>query len=95
MAQVKGYDIAGKTGTAQKIDPSIRKYSDSKYVASFVGYLPADDPEVTILVIIDEPKEIHWGGSVCAPVFANVARDIMRYLNIPAKTTLLASNKKI
>lgn len=95
MAQVKGYDIAGKTGTAQKIDPSIRKYSASKYVASFVGYLPADDPEVTILVIIDEPKEIYWGGSVCAPVFANVARDIMRYLNIPAKATLLASTKKI
>lgn len=95
MAQVKGYDVAGKTGTAQKIDPSIRKYSDSKYVASFIGYLPADDPEVTILVILDEPKEIYWGGSVCAPVFANVARDIMRYLNIPAKTTLLASNKKI
>ncbi|MDD5258701.1 MAG: penicillin-binding transpeptidase domain-containing protein [bacterium] len=95
MAQVKGYDVAGKTGTAQKIDPSIKKYSDTKYVASFVGYLPADDPEVTILVIIDEPKEIYWGGSVCAPVFANVARDIMRYLNIPAKTTLLASNKKI
>ncbi len=95
MAQVKGYDVAGKTGTAQKIDPSIRKYSDTKYVASFVGYLPADDPEVTILVILDEPKEIYWGGSVCAPVFANVARDIMRYLNIPAKVTLLASNKKI
>ncbi len=95
MAKVKGYDIAGKTGTAQKIDPSIRKYSSSKYVASFVGYLPADNPEVSILVIIDEPKEIHWGGSVCAPVFANVARDVMRYLNIPAKATLLASNKKI
>lgn len=95
MAKVKGYDIAGKTGTAQKIDPNIKKYSSSKYVASFVGYLPADNPEVSILVIMDEPKEIHWGGSVCAPVFANVARDIMRYLNIPAKTTLLASNKKI
>ncbi|MBI5555682.1 MAG: penicillin-binding protein 2 [Elusimicrobia bacterium] len=95
MAQVKGYDIAGKTGTAQKIDPNIRKYSDSKYVASFVGYLPADNPAVSILVIIDEPKNIHWGGSVCAPVFANVARDIMRYLNVPAKATLLASNKKI
>ena len=95
MAQVKGYDIAGKTGTAQKIDPDLHKYSPTKYVASFVGYLPADNPEVTILVIIDEPKEIHWGGSVCAPVFGQVAKDIMRYLNIPAKVPLLALNKKI
>jgi cell division protein FtsI (penicillin-binding protein 3) len=95
MAQVKGYDIAGKTGTAQKIDPELHKYSPTKYVASFVGYLPADNPEVTILVIIDEPKEIHWGGSVCAPVFGQVAKDIMRYLNIPVKTPLLAFNKKI
>lgn len=95
MAQVRGYDICGKTGTAQKIDPLIRKYSPSKYVASFVGYLPADDPEVTILVIFDEPKEVYYGGSVCAPVFANVAKDIMRYLNVPAKdSSLLALNKK-
>jgi len=93
MAQVKGYDIAGKTGTAQKIDPATKTYSPTKYVASFVGYLPADNPEVTILVIIDEPQGVYWGGSVCAPLFAQVAKDIMRYLNVPAKTQQFASNK--
>lgn len=90
MAQVKGYKVAGKTGTAQKIDPATRKYSSSKYVASFVGYLPADDPEITVLVIVDEPKGLYWGGSICAPVFGRVAAEVMRYLNIPGEEPLIA-----
>lgn len=90
MAQVKGYKVAGKTGTAQKIDPLTKKYSSSHYVASFVGYIPADDPEITILVIVDEPKGVYWGGSICAPVFSRVAGEVMRYLNIPAEEPLLA-----
>ena len=82
-ARIMGYKVAGKTGTAQKFDPATGKYSDTNYIASFIGYLPAEQPKVTILVILDEPQGFYWGGSVAAPVFARVGLRIMRYLGIP------------
>ncbi|MFH1784274.1 MAG: penicillin-binding transpeptidase domain-containing protein [bacterium] len=88
-AAVEGYAVAGKTGTAQKYDPEIGTYSPDKHVSSFVGYLPADNPRVTILVIVDEPQEIHWGSAVCAPAFASIAKEIMRYLNISPELDLV------
>lgn len=73
--QVPGYEVAGKTGTAQKIRPDGKGYFAGHSVASFIGYLPADDPELLALVVIDDPKtEGGWGNTVCGPVFNNVAK---------------------
>jgi cell division protein FtsI (penicillin-binding protein 3) len=84
-AAVEGYSVAGKTGTAQKFDSTLGRYSPQKSIASFVGYLPADRPRVTILVSLDEPQgEMAWGGVAAAPVFSAVATPIMRYLRVPA-----------
>ncbi len=82
-AEIAGYKVAGKTGTAQKFDSASGEYSKTGYVASFVGYLPADRPKVTILVLLDEPQGFYWGGSVAAPVFARVGLKIMHHLGIP------------
>ena len=82
-AAVKGYEVAGKTGTAQKYDPKTGGYSKTAFVSSFVGFVPADAAKVAILVMIDEPKGTHWGGSVAAPVFSSIARETLRYLNVP------------
>ncbi len=84
-ASVLGYRVAGKTGTAQKIDPETRSYSATRFVASFVGYVPADDPRLTILVVIDEPRTESWGGAVAAPVFRRVAERVLRYLGVPVQ----------
>lgn len=82
LAMIEGYDIAGKTGTAQKVDPVEKGYSSSKYISSFIGYLPADDPQLVVLAIVDEPKGTHWGSKVAAPVFARVVKRIVPYLYI-------------
>lgn len=73
-AQVEGYRIAGKTGTAQKAIAGRRGYSDTAYVASFAGYFPAEKPKLSIVVILDEPSSSIYGGVVAAPLFAEVAR---------------------
>ena len=80
-AQVPGYTIAGKTGTAAKPDPT-GGYSTSRYVASFVGYVPASKPRLVILVTVDEPSTI-WGGVVAAPAFAEIAQFALQYLEVP------------
>lgn len=72
-AAVPGFEVAGKTGTAQKIDPVTKAYSHELYIASFVGLVPADRPEVAILVLVDEPKGSIYGGTVAAPAFAEIA----------------------
>ena len=72
-AAVPGYRVAGKTGTAQKIDPHTGAYSSSLLIGSFVGYVPAEDPRLAIVVVIDEPKIDAWGGVVAAPVFRKIA----------------------
>ena len=80
-AAVEGYQVAGKTGTAAKPDPR-GGYSTSRYVASFVGAVPASDPRLVILVTVDEPSTI-WGGTVAAPAFQQIARFALQYLEIP------------
>jgi cell division protein FtsI (penicillin-binding protein 3) len=82
-AQVPGYTAGGKTGTAQKIDPATRRYSKSRYVAWFAGFVPADTPALAIVVMVDEPKgpKFH-GGDVAAPVFSRVAEPALRYLGV-------------
>ena len=79
-----GYSIGGKTGTAQKYDRKTGGYSTTAYVSSFVGFVPADAAKIAILVMVDEPKGVHWGGSVAAPVFKNIGRETLRYLNVPS-----------
>jgi cell division protein FtsI/penicillin-binding protein 2 len=80
-AAVEGYDIAGKTGTAEK--PEDGEYSKDKVVASFVGFAPAQNPQLLVAVIVDEPKVIHSGGEVAAPAFEKIASFALPYLGIP------------
>jgi cell division protein FtsI (penicillin-binding protein 3) len=81
-AQVEGYTAAGKTGTAQKIDPKTKTYSSTKYIGSFVGFAPVDNPAVVIIVVIDEPAGAYHGGDVAAPVFREIAQQILPDLNV-------------
>ena len=81
-AQVSGYHVAGKTGTAAKAEPS-GGYSKSRYLASFVGFAPATDPRIVVLVTVDEPKRTIWGGTVAAPAFAEIAGFALQYLEVP------------
>ncbi|HEX5708393.1 MAG TPA: penicillin-binding protein 2, partial [Pyrinomonadaceae bacterium] len=81
-AQLEGYTAAGKTGTAQKIDPKTRAYSKTKHVASFVGFAPVENPSVVIVVVIDEPVGAYHGGDVAAPVFRDIAENVLPYLNV-------------
>ena len=81
-AQLDGYSAAGKTGTAQKIDPKTRAYSATKHVASFVGFAPVSNPQVAIIVVIDEPAGAYHGGDVAAPVFREVAELILPALGV-------------
>jgi len=79
LAKVSGFSAAGKTGTAQKIEPN-GAYSHSKFVASFIGFAPAEDPILAIVVTVDEPRPYYFGGVVAAPVFQKVAGDAIRYI---------------
>jgi cell division protein FtsI (penicillin-binding protein 3) len=81
-AQVEGYSAAGKTGTAQKIDPQTRGYSATKYIGSFVGFAPVNNPAVVIIVVIDEPQGAYHGGDVAAPVFREIAEQILPELSV-------------
>ena len=80
-AQVPGYRVAGKTGTAAKPEPT-GGYSDTRYVASFVGYAPASRPRAVVLVTVDEPRGAIWGGVVAGPVFAEIAQFVLQYLEV-------------
>lgn len=83
-AQLNGYSAAGKTGTAEKIDPRTHTYSKTKYVASFVGFAPVNDPAVTIAVVMDSPAyKYHYGTDASAPVFHELAQEILEYLGVP------------
>ncbi len=82
LAAIPGYRVAGKTGTAQKVDPVTGGYSVDKTVSSFVGFVPADDPRLVILVLLDEPKGKTYGGLIAAPVFSRVASQSLRYLKV-------------
>ena len=81
-AAIEGYTVCGKTGTAQKIDES-GTYAKERYLSSFLGFVPAEHPKLTILVIVDEPKIQTYGGIVAAPAFRQIALETLTYLNIP------------
>jgi cell division protein FtsI (penicillin-binding protein 3) len=82
QAAIPGYTVAGKTGTAAKIDPD-GTYSTSRYVASFVGLVPASKPELVVMVMVDEPRGGFYGGTVAAPAFREIARFNLQYREIP------------
>jgi len=90
MASVEGFEVAGKTGTAQKADLAHGGYAASKRVGSFVGFVPADAPKLVALVLVDEPEVNVYGGVVAAPVFRNIARGALRHLVVaPQKPDLV------
>ena len=89
-ARVAGYTVAGKTGTAAKPDPT-GGYSDTRYVASFVGFAPTRSPRIAILVAVDEPKGDIYGGTVAAPAFAKIAEFALQYLEVPPDAPLAAT----
>jgi cell division protein FtsI (penicillin-binding protein 3) len=82
-AKLNGYTAAGKSGTAQKIDPATGHYSKNQYVASFVGFAPVNEPVLTILVALDSPIGAHFGGDVGGPVFKHIAEQALAYLDVP------------
>lgn len=86
-AYVPGYRLAGKTGTSNKVVDG--KIAQDKYISSFVGFAPANDPQVVLLVMIDEPKGDYYGGVIAAPVFSSIMRDMLRYLEIPPQEEVL------
>jgi cell division protein FtsI (penicillin-binding protein 3) len=96
MASVDGNEVAGKTGTAQIIDPRTKRYSHEKYVSSFVGFVPADDPKIAMIIVVYEPKGQIYGGVVAAPVFKKIAESALSYLDVPrqdSKVNTLAAVK--
>jgi cell division protein FtsI/penicillin-binding protein 2 len=100
-AQVDGFTVAGKTGTAQRADPVTHAYSAHRHLASFVGFVPAADPVISIVVVIDDPKaKGYYGGQVAAPVFREIARRTLLYLNqfpefSPSKKILTAKARGV
>jgi cell division protein FtsI (penicillin-binding protein 3) len=99
-AKLIGYSSAGKTGTGQKVDPDTHAYSRTKYVASFAGFAPINNPAITIAVILDSPVGLHQGGQVSAPVFTRIAQQVLEYLHtahdveIPPNRQLLLARSK-
>jgi len=88
QAAIEGYTVGGKTGTAQKVANG--HYDASKWVSSFVGVVPAEDPRLAIMVIVDEPQGGHLGGAVAAPIFKEIAEQSLRYLHVPPTAPIAA-----
>jgi cell division protein FtsI/penicillin-binding protein 2 len=82
-AILEGYSAAGKTGTAQKVDPATGAYSKTKYVGSFGGFAPVNNPQIVVAVILDSAVGLHQGGQISAPVFRRVAQQVLEYLHVP------------
>ena len=87
-AQLEGYTAAGKTGTAQKVDPKTHAYSATKFIGSFVGFAPVSNPAIVIIVVIDEPQGAYHGGDIAAPVFREIAEQVLPELNITPDTEM-------
>jgi cell division protein FtsI (penicillin-binding protein 3) len=92
-AILEGYSSAGKTGTGQKVDPATGAYSKTKYVASFAGFAPINDPQIVAVVILDSPVGLHQGGQVSAPVFQRITQQVLEYLHVPHDVQLPASRQ--
>ncbi|MGA7907620.1 MAG: penicillin-binding protein 2, partial [Candidatus Sulfotelmatobacter sp.] len=82
-AILEGYSAAGKTGTAQKVDPATGAYSKTKYVGSFAGFAPVNNPQIVVAVILDSAVGLHQGGQVSAPVFRRITQQVLEYMHVP------------
>jgi cell division protein FtsI (penicillin-binding protein 3) len=82
-AILEGYTSAGKTGTAQKVDPATGAYSKTKYIGSFAGFAPVNNPQIVVAVILDSAVGLHQGGQVSAPVFKRISQQVLEYLHVP------------
>ncbi|HKB98047.1 MAG TPA: penicillin-binding transpeptidase domain-containing protein [Terriglobales bacterium] len=92
-AILEGYSSAGKTGTAQKVDPATGLYSKTKYVASFAGFAPINDPQIAVVVILDSAVGLHQGGQVSAPVFQRIMQQVLEYMHVPHDVQLPPSQQ--
>jgi len=89
-AWINGYTVAGKTGTTQKIDPELKRYSSFKHIASFVGFVPVEKPAISMIVVLDEPQKAdYYGGQVAAPVFREISSRVLRYLRVSPQKSLM------
>ncbi|MHB8173762.1 MAG: peptidoglycan D,D-transpeptidase FtsI family protein [Nitrospirota bacterium] len=85
-ANIKGYQVAGKTGTAQKFEKALGRYSKTKYYSSFVGFCPADNPKISAIVVLNEPHGgAYYGGVVAAPAFKNIVEQALTYMKVPTR----------
>jgi cell division protein FtsI (penicillin-binding protein 3) len=82
-AILEGYSAAGKTGTAQKVDPATGAYSKTKYIGSFAGFAPVNNPQIVVAVILDSAVGLHQGGQVSAPVFRRITQQVLENLHVP------------
>jgi cell division protein FtsI (penicillin-binding protein 3) len=95
-AQLNGYSSGGKTGTAQKIDPATHTYSKTMHIASFAGIAPVNNPVIAVAVVLDNPKgNSYYGGAVSAPVFTEVAQQVLEYLGVPHDVEVRAPSTKV
>ena len=88
-----GFEVAGKTGTAQKADALLKGYSEDRFTSGFMGFVPAEDPKLAVLVVIDEPQGNIYGGMVAAPAFKNIVEKVLPYLNVFPKGTLVVKSE--
>jgi cell division protein FtsI (penicillin-binding protein 3) len=88
-----GYDVAGKTGTAQKVDSLLGRYFDDRYTSGFVGFTLAEESRLVLLVVVDEPQESNYGGVVAAPVFRAIIEKVLPYLDVHPKGTLMVKRE--
>jgi len=82
-ASISGYSVAGKTGTAQVPNPETGGYYANRYMSSFIGFAPTNEPKLTVVVIVENPKNGHYGGTVAAPIFKGITEKVLFYLGIP------------
>ena len=88
-----GYDVAGKTGTAQKVDSLLGGYSETRYTSSFMGFAPSGEPKLALLVVIDEPQGGNYGGVVAAPIFKAIMEKVLPYLHVVPRGTMIVKNE--
>ena len=94
-AAIPGFRVAGKTATAQKVDPATGKYTDDRFTSSFIGFVPAERPRIAIAIVLDEPALARAGGFVAAPAFRRIGEMSLRYLGVIPKGTPVAAISKI
>ena len=90
QAVIPGYRVGGKTGTAHKLRPDYRGYSQTEYRALFAGVAPISDPRLAIIVVVENPQGTYYGGTVSAPVFSRIMQEFLRLLDVPLDKPLQA-----